>query len=69
MVTNLKSYKTPLIESPFFNKLIKELHHSEYTDYATKLNKDGYCIVKPNLSDETIEQANKDIEKAVKEKH
>ena len=68
MVINLKSYKTPLVESPFFNKLIKELYHSEYTDYATKLNKDGYCIVKPNLSDETIEQANKDIEKAVKEK-
>ena len=69
MSFDLKSYKTPFVESPFFNKLVKELPHSEYTNYATQLNRDGYCIVNLNLSDETIKQANKDIENAVKEKN
>ena len=69
MSFDLKSYKTPFIESPFFNKLVKELPHSEYTNYATQLNKDGYCIINLNLSDATIKQANKDIENAVKEKN
>lgn len=68
MSFDLKSFKTPFIESPFFNKLIKEFHHDEYSNYAKKLNKDGYCVLNLNLLDEIIEQANNDIDRAVKEK-
>ncbi len=56
----------PFVEQPNLKKLIKDEYHPEYTEYALKLNEDGYCVVDLDLDTADINLANADIDEIVR---
>jgi len=62
---DIKSHRSPFVESPFYKKLAKTFDHREYSAYTDKLHEDGYCVIDLELSMDVIDQANKDIDDAV----
>ena len=68
MQFDAKTYRTPLVESPFYHELIKKNHNANFSSYVNKLNKDGYCIIDIDLTNEIIDQANLDIDNALEKK-
>ena len=63
---NLNDYRTPFVNSPFYDSLKNDKYHEEFSQYTDKLNEDGYVVIDLNISNELIDKANADIEAKVK---
>ncbi len=61
---NYKYYRTPFVESPFYEQLKKEYSNPKYDKISDNLNSKGYVIVDLNLTDEFINQINTDVKNA-----
>jgi len=64
MAFNYGSQRIPFVESPFLYKMIDK--SEEYSDLILQLNKEGYCCFDPEIDSEVLDQANADIDKAIK---
>ena len=58
----------PYIESQNFKKYSSLGKDSDFNNAMNKLNEDGYCIIDLDI-DDLIDNANNDIEKAIKKNH
>ena len=68
MISDQVNLKEPFIDSLLFDEKLLDATNSEFIENAIKLNRDGYCIIDLKLSEEEIENANEDIDNAVKNK-
>ena len=55
----------PFVELPDLKNLINDKYHPEFSEYALKLNEDGFCVVDLDIDNLDIDNANADIEEIV----
>lgn len=67
MAFNYGSQRIPFVESPFLEKMIDKSR--EHSDLIFKLNKEGYCCFDPEIDGELLDQANVDIDAALKKQN
>lgn len=61
----LENYRSPFVNSPFYNILKNQKPKTKYLKYCDKLNRDGYVVVDLKINDDLINQANSDIDEQV----
>ena len=55
----------PWFESPFFYQILKSKKNPFFKKYAIDMHEKGYCVLDLNLSDNFIDNLNRDIEKSL----
>jgi ectoine hydroxylase-related dioxygenase (phytanoyl-CoA dioxygenase family) len=67
MSFDVRSDQAPFVDSIFYSELKKYYSHDEYSKIADDLNKDGFAVVDLRLEGNIIDQANIDINNAIKQ--